>query len=208
MIFFLFSLPSQEQQIISHKHRLSLTHKILLFGYHTQHALFAMETNGRLQGPGYQVPLFHLLMQTAAKQKRMFFKKKRQWGCFYSLSQTSNIIHVDNRRLHVTLMESNSAVHRNIPVHVWEFQNSPCEILQRDVGLYEPNHHGNKARSAWVYIEELSWLQLRTCVLFLHLFSVVRFNSFTSVTLDGIIGFVWDFNLLGLFSACLKMLKR
>lgn len=35
-----------------------------------------METIGRLQGPGYQVLLFHLLMQTAAEQKRMFFFKK------------------------------------------------------------------------------------------------------------------------------------
>ena len=32
-----------------------------------------MEPNGSLQGPGYQVLLLHLLMQTAAEQKRMFF---------------------------------------------------------------------------------------------------------------------------------------
>lgn len=34
-----------------------------------------METNGRLQGPGYQVLLFHQLIQTAAEQWRMFLKK-------------------------------------------------------------------------------------------------------------------------------------
>lgn len=65
----------------------------------------------------------------------------------------------------------------------------------RDAGFYEPNHHGNKARSASVYIEEISCLQLRACVLFLHLFYVIRVNSFISVALGGIIGFERDFNL-------------
>lgn len=110
----------------NNKHRLSLTH--------TQFCFFVITHNGRLQGPGYQILLFHLLMETAAEQKRMFLK--RHWGCFCPLSQTSNVIHGDSQRQRVTLMERNSAVHRNIHVHGWEFQNGPYEILQRCRALW------------------------------------------------------------------------
>lgn len=53
-----------------------------------------MEISGSLQGPGYQVLLFHLLMQTAAEQKRMLgggALKKRQRGCFCPLVKPATL---------------------------------------------------------------------------------------------------------------------
>lgn len=76
----------------------------------------------------------------------------------------------------------------------------------RDAGLYEPNHHGNKARSASVHMEEISWLQLCSCALRLHRFRVVGFISSTFGTLGGIICFKWDFNILGKEDAEILML--
>lgn len=123
----LFSLFREEQQIISRKHTQ------FCFFVIAHNTLLAMEISGSLQGPGYQVLLFHLLMQTAAEQKRMLRgggtlkKKKKAARLFLPLSQTSNIIHDDSRRPCMTLMERNPAACVDIHVHVWEF---PHEILQ------------------------------------------------------------------------------
>lgn len=63
--FFLFSRHREEQQIISQKHT-QFCYVVI-----THNTLLAMEISGSLQGPGYQVLLFHLLMQTVPEQKRM-----------------------------------------------------------------------------------------------------------------------------------------
>lgn len=70
------------------------THTQFCFVVITHNTLSAMEISGSLQGPGYQVLLFHLLMQTVPEQKRMLGGggvKKRQWGCFCPLVKPATL---------------------------------------------------------------------------------------------------------------------
>lgn len=96
----------------------------------THNTLLAMEISGSLQGPGYQVLLFHLLMQTAPEQKRMLGGVKKAVRLFLPLSQTSNIIYDDSWRPCMTPLDRNPAVCRDMHVHGWGFHSSPHEILQ------------------------------------------------------------------------------
>lgn len=66
-IFFYKIFPAQRGAT----NNITKTHTQFCLVVITHNTLLAMEISGSLQGPGYQVLLFHLLMQTAPEQKRM-----------------------------------------------------------------------------------------------------------------------------------------
>lgn len=93
----------------------TLKHTILLLCYHMKCIAIllylAMEISSSLRGAGYQVILFHLVMQKAVEPRKRFLKKA---VCYCLLSLTSNIIFHYSGRPHVTLMDRNTDVSKNI----------------------------------------------------------------------------------------------
>lgn len=119
-----------QAQTPAHEH--THTQVFLLFCYHTTYCCQWKPTAGcRIQAIMSRCSSCSCRQQQSRENVSLFFLNQRHWGCFCPFSQTSNVIHDDSWRLCVTFMARYSAVHRNIQVHAWNFQNSPYEILQR-----------------------------------------------------------------------------
>lgn len=116
---------------------------------------------------GYQVTLFHLFVQEAAEPGRegVLF--------FFFLCCCSTLVklvmlpttHHDSLWPNATSMSRNTRASitffwSGICVNFWTVQHVQNVVSRmQDPGFYEQRHHGNKARSLLLCIQEISWLQ-------------------------------------------------